>query len=110
MIKLDIREDTFVKYESGGYYGIVKNVRIADEGYTCDILFDLLMLHNGETHTAVQDNSKMAAELEIVEKIDVQTELIRDKGNAYEEIAKYYKQIAIITNIEHMVQQVPEND
>ena len=107
MIKLDIKEDQFVFYESGRFYGIIKNVRKSEIGGSNDLTYDLLMLHNGEVTKDIESHSGLTTELEVVEKIDVETALVRDKGNAYEEIGKYFKQIAIITNIEDKIRQIP---
>jgi len=105
MIRLDIKEDQFVHYESGEYFGIIKNVREEKS----ELIYDLLMLHNGEVKKDIHEFSGVSAELEVVDKIDVQTALMKDKGNAYEEIGRYFKQIAIIVQIEDKVNQVPDN-
>lgn len=98
MIKLDIKENQFVWYESGEYYGIIKNVR-SDEDDPSELKYDMIMLHNGKPYNDISSHSAVTSELEVVPKMKVLTSLRNDMANAYKEIGNYHHQIAIIMNI-----------
>lgn len=108
MKREEIKENQFVWYETGKYFGIVKNVRDANRDTKGELQYDMLMLHTGKVYKDIKEISGMTSELEVAEKIDVLTDLTRSKGASYTTIGEHFKQIAIINQIEDKVKRIPD--
>ena len=108
MKKEEIKENQFVWYASGEYFGILKNVRNAERGNEKELQFDMLMLHTGKVYEDIMEFSGMTSELKVVKRIDVLTDLTRSKATSYTTIGEHFKQIAIITQIEDKINQLPD--